>query len=146
MRSVVATGAASLASYTYGSRPPPSASAPARVAAAAEACRAMSASRPSASIRSTQASRASISSCAGACRSVLRPPSIQRSFQSRSERYERRGAAGLAANRSQARALTDTADTPAGPPIAFCAPMMHMSTPHASGSTGSAPIDATASR
>ncbi|MGX1121409.1 hypothetical protein RKD37_006772 [Streptomyces ambofaciens] len=76
----------------------------------------------------------------------MRPPSIQRSFQSRSDRYDRRGAFGFAAIRAQARSLTDTAETPAGPPIAFCAPITHRSTPHASGSTGSAPTEATASR
>ncbi len=75
----------------------------------------------------------------------MRSASIQRSFQSRRERYERLGAAGFSAKRAQARSETDTAETPAGPPIAFWAPITHRSTPHASGSSASAPTDATAS-
>ncbi len=105
----------------------------------------MTASRPAASTRSAACSSASISNWAGACGSAARPPSIQRSFQSRSERYERRGACGFAAIRAQARSLTATAETPAGPAIAFCPPITHRSTPHSSVSSGSAATEATAS-
>ena len=74
-----------------------------------------------------------------------RPASIQRSFQSSSDRNDPRGADGLSRIACHARSLTLTSDVPDEPASAFCGPAMQMSIPHSDVSSGWAPIEATAS-
>ena len=75
----------------------------------------------------------------------VRPPSIQVSFQSSSERNEPRGAAGFARMRFQASSLTATSDMPGGPARHFCGPATQMSRPQSSGRSVSQPSDDTTS-
>jgi hypothetical protein len=73
-----------------------------------------------------------------------RPRSSQLSLRSSSDSSD--GAVrGAAASTDQARALTATADTPAGPASAFCGPMATISSPSSSTGRAWAPKEATAS-